>query len=173
MSMPSDRGDKPTGGGEPLDGLLLAQALDAALSAERARPGSSEEVVEHAPTATRADLQRLMALARALDASVGAVRPRPEFRTAARARLMARIGAATETPMLLRPVPMSVARRRRPGRWFVRGSAGLVAAIIAASATLTASASALPGDLLYGVKQANEELSVRLASDEQARVLAH
>ena len=72
MSMPSDRGDKPTGGGEPLDDLLLAQALEAAIRAERARPGSSDEVIEHAPAATRAELRRLMALAKALDASVGA-----------------------------------------------------------------------------------------------------
>ena len=55
----------------------------------------------------------------------------------------------------------------------MRGSAGLLAALVAVSANLTASASALPGDALYGVKQAQEELGVRLATDDQARVLAH
>jgi hypothetical protein len=175
MSTPGEHGDKPAGG-EPLDDLLLAQALDAAIQAERARPGSSDEVIDHAPAVTRAELRRMMALAKALDASVGAVGPSPEYRAAARERIMTAIGgpaaAADERrPMHLRSLP--VARRRRHGHWFMRGSAGLLAGFVAAGATLTASASALPGDLLYGVKQAQEEVGVRLAADEQARVLAH
>src|SRR5207302_4502594 len=36
----------------------------------------------------------------------------------------------------------------------------------------TASANALPGEPLYGIKQAQEELGVRLAPDDQARALA-
>jgi hypothetical protein len=58
-------------------------------------------------------------------------------------------------------------------RWLVRGSAGLLAAGLATTATLTASASALPGDVLYGLKQAQEELNLRLAGDDHSRVLVH
>ena len=39
-------------------------------------------------------------------------------------------------------------------------------------ATLTASANALPGEALYPVKQAKEEVAVRMAADDQARALA-
>jgi Domain of unknown function (DUF5667) len=41
-----------------------------------------------------------------------------------------------------------------------------------AAATLSASASSLPGDALYGLKQAQEELGVRLAPDDESRALA-
>ena len=44
--------------------------------------------------------------------------------------------------------------------------------MLGVAATLTASASALPGEPLYGLKQAHEELNVRLAADDQARALA-
>ena len=43
--------------------------------------------------------------------------------------------------------------------------------MLATVATLSASANALPGEPLYGVKQAQEELGVRLAHDDQARTL--
>jgi hypothetical protein len=56
--------------------------------------------------------------------------------------------------------------------WMWRSSAGLLAAVLGVTATLTASASALPGEPLYNLKQAQEELSVRLAPDDQARALA-
>ena len=52
------------------------------------------------------------------------------------------------------------------------GVAGLVAAAAATAAAVGVSASALPGDALYGFKQAREELSLRLAADDEQRVQA-
>jgi hypothetical protein len=60
--------------------------------------------------------------------------------------------------------------RKRRSRWLWRGAlGGLLAAMLALLATLSASASSLPGQPLYGIKQATEELGVRLAPDDQAR----
>jgi hypothetical protein len=62
--------------------------------------------------------------------------------------------------------------RRRRSRWLWRGALGaILAAALAAAATLSASASSLPGQPLYGLKQATEELGVRFARDDQARTL--
>ena len=63
-------------------------------------------------------------------------------------------------------------RRRLAWATATRATAGLLAAVLAIAATLTASASALPGEPLYSLKQAQEELAVRLAADDQQRALA-
>jgi len=44
-------------------------------------------------------------------------------------------------------------------RWTIRISAGLLAAVLATTATLTASASALPGDVMYGLKTSARKAS--------------
>jgi hypothetical protein len=127
-------------------------------------------------------LQRLLDLAGSLDAAATNAVMSEEFRDAARTRLMQRIYADVG----IGPVPLPGARlvavpssssppaeRRLHGfRWLLRGTAGLFAAVMAITATLTASASALPGEPLYSLKQAQEELGVRLAADDQARALA-
>ena len=60
--------------------------------------------------------------------------------------------------------------RKRRSRWVWRGAlGGLLAAVLAALATLSVSASSLPGQPLYGLKQATEELGVWFAPDDQAR----
>src|SRR5207302_8826616 len=51
-------------------------------------------------------------------------------------------------------------------------TAAMLTAVLAIAATLTASANALPGEPLYGLKQAQEALEVRFAADDQARALA-
>jgi hypothetical protein len=153
----------------PTGDLLLAQALDACLRAERAAPGSAEHIIVRQPLAAQAELRELLDLARAVEGSMVGVRPSAEFTRAARARLMQRIGHEHARPVALgRPHH----RRRRRWKWIIRASAGLLAGVMATTATITASASALPGDPLYGLKQAQEELSLRLAADDQARVLA-
>jgi hypothetical protein len=161
--------------------LLLAQALDACIRAERRSLGSAATIIAQQPDWARDELQRLVDLASSLDkAATNAVIP-DEFQTAARARLMQRIGAAPAVaPMQLGPHLTTVPSRnghhrlakRRRSTWIWRGSAGLLAAVLAVAATLTASASALPGEPLYSLKQAQEELGVRLAVDDQARALA-
>ena len=170
---------------EPTRELLLAQALDACIEAERHLTGSSDEVIGRQPAWARAELHQLVSLAAALDAAAGQTVIADDFRVAARERLMARIGGSLEaghasaTGPWLTTVPgvPSANGHQRPKRlrskWMWRGaSGGLLAAALAVTATLTASASSLPGEPLYSIKQAREELGVRLAADDQARALA-
>jgi hypothetical protein len=161
--------------------LLLAQALDACIRAERRMPGSAAAIIAQQPEWAQDELNRLVDLASSLDKAATNAVISEEFRAAARARLMQRIGAEpAAAPMLLGPhltaVPSRTGHRGvSPGHrsaWLWRGSAGLLACILAVAATLTASASALPGEPLYGLKQAQEEMGVRLAVDDQARALA-
>jgi Domain of unknown function (DUF5667) len=166
---------------QPTRELLLAQALDACISAERELPGSSQEIIALQPAWARADLRRLVDLAGSLDAAASNAVMSPEFRAAARTRLMQRIGAngasvQSALQARLTTVPSRTgtdhAPQRRGIRWLWRSSAGLLAAALSVTATVTASASALPGEPLYSLKQVHEELSVRLAVDDQARALA-
>src|SRR5579859_7440636 len=186
MRLPDEPGFPVLPPGRPTRDLLLAQALDACITAERRLPGSSQEIIARQPAWARGDLQRLIGLAGSLDAATSNAVMSNEFRGAARARLMRRIGGDTGLPEARRPgrpaglTPLSMlssspgaARRpRRTAVWAWRATAGLAAAALAVTATLTASASALPGEPLYRLKEAREELAVRLASDDQQRALA-
>ncbi len=164
----------------PTRELLLAQALEACITAERHAAGSAQAIIDQQPAWLRADLQSMMTLVGSLDSAAASASMSPEFRQAARARLMEHIGAdAALEPAMFGPRLSAVSSRnghypgtRRRSTWLWRGSAGLLAAVLGATATLTASASALPGEPLYDLKQAQEELSVRLAPDDQARALA-
>jgi hypothetical protein len=182
MSMPEE--PAPSGlpqPAEPMRELLLAQALDACIRAERRSAGSAARIIAQQPERAWDELQRLVDLASTLDKAATNAVISDEFRMAARARLMLRIGvepgmAPTQLGPRLSTVPSRnghhrVSRRRR-STWVWRGSAGLLAAVLAVAATLTASASALPGEPLYSLKQAQEELGVRLAVDDQARAIA-
>jgi uncharacterized protein DUF5667 len=165
----------------PTRELLLAQALEACITAERRKPGSAQAIIAQQPAWARADLQWMMGLAGSLDAAAADARMSPEFRLAARTRLMKHIGAeAAHEPLPLVGPRLSAVpsrnghhpRLQRRSPWLWRGSASLVAAVLGVAATLTASASALPGEPLYQLKQAQEALNVRLAADDQARALA-
>src|SRR2546428_4558270 len=81
---------------EPTRELLLAQALDACIEAERHLTGSSDEVIGRQPAWARAELHQLVSLAAALDAAAGQTVIADDFRVAARERLMARIGGSLE-----------------------------------------------------------------------------
>jgi Domain of unknown function (DUF5667) len=190
--------DFPSAASEPTRELLLAQALETCIRAERQVPGSADQIIAHQPAWARAELRRLVALAGSLHAAATSAVMSDEFRAAARARLMRRITAQPDhaAPPAVgqngrAPIPggwlssipgpgATVSRnghhrvwrpRRRVG-WLWRGGAGgLLAAALVLGATLTASASALPGEPLYSVKQAREEIGYRLAPDDQARTL--
>jgi len=168
---------RPLSPSKPNRELLLAQALDACIRVERSQPGCSSGIIARQPASVRAELRQLVALARSISTSAADLGPSADFVEGARSRLMRRITGepvALSTPVL-RPVDGSSRRRHRrrsKWKWLVRGSVGLLAAVIGTTATLSASASALPGDPLYSVKQAQEELNLRLAADDQARVLA-
>ncbi|HEY0581381.1 MAG TPA: DUF5667 domain-containing protein, partial [Chloroflexota bacterium] len=183
MSMPEEPGGQPSElqQRQPTRQLLLAQALELCIEAERREPGSAQAVIAQQPAWARGDLTRLVALAGSLDAVGSNAVMSDEFRGAARSRLMARIGGDASasggpaaanrlTSLPPRAIPPRTGRPRKALLW--RTSAGLLAAVLSVTATLTASASALPGEPLYGLKQAQEELGVRLAADDKARALA-
>jgi hypothetical protein len=168
----------------PTHDLLLAQALDVCIAAERQARGSADLIIAKQPAWAHTELQRLVALAGSLDATASTAVMSQEVRVAARARLMERIGGAHGIEHI-RPLPSvarvatlpsrngyHVIRARRRSSWLWRGgTGGLVAVALALAATLTASANALPGEPLYSVKQASEELGLRLAPDDQSRAL--
>jgi hypothetical protein len=142
----------------PTRELLLAQALDTCIRAERRRPGAAREIIAHQPSWARVDLQRLLGLAGSLDAVATNAVMSEEFRVQTRARLMRRIGASASANGVLvalghlSTMPSTNGRHHaappsRP-RWLWRGGAALAAAAMAVTATLTVSASALPGEPL-------------------------
>src|SRR5258708_4797061 len=154
MSMPEDPGFPQLPQRVPTRELLLAQALDACITAERQLPGSSHAIIAQQPAWARADLQRMMALAGSLDRAAASALMSAEFRVGARARLMNRIGAeaAPEPVALIGPRLTALPSRnghyphaRRRSTWLWRGSAGLLAAVLGVAATLTASANPFPG----------------------------
>src|ERR1700681_4812832 len=92
MRLPDEPGFPVLPPGQPTRDLLLAQALDACITAERRLPGSAEEIIARQPAWARADLRRLVDLASSLDAATTNAMMSSEFRVAARERLMQRIG---------------------------------------------------------------------------------
>src|ERR1043166_9229390 len=177
MSAESDSSFSPDD--EPMRALMLAQALETCIQAERQAPGSADQVIARQPAWARAELRGLLNLVQRLDATASTAVMSEEFRVAARARLMRRIAsdtfehyppAAGQNGHLaidgvwLRSIPSRngyhAVQPRRP-RWMLKtGLGGLLAATLVLGATLTASANAPPGEPLYTVKQAREELGV-------------
>jgi hypothetical protein len=181
---------RPAGSRQPTTELLLAHALDACIEAERQAPGSADEIIAEQPAWARDELRRLLDLACSLDAVSTSADMAEDFRLSAKARIMQRVSRDLddESRPAGAPLPLPGARLvvvpstngsgyphvrpRRSRRLLWRCGASLLTALIAGAATLTASASALPGQPLYGLKQAQEELGVRLAGDDQSRALA-
>ena len=105
------------------------------------------------------------------------VEPDPEYRHAARQRLVAM--AAVRTPEPVRPNALRRLLAARAvdapaGRWRTRATAGLAGAALTVTslATLVAlSAGAGPGDVLYGVKRGTEQTQLALAGDSRGQAL--
>jgi hypothetical protein len=105
------------------------------------------------------------------------VEPDPEYRRAARQRLVAM--AAVRTPETVRPTALRRLLAARAvdapaGRWRTRATAGLAGAALTVTslATLVAlSAGAAPGDVLYGVKRGTEQTQLALAGDSRGQAL--
>lgn len=166
--------------------LLLARALDARLESGRAGSVSGVEV-ESLPPELRGELESLVGFVGVIRETTGSVRADDDFRGAARARLLAEIGTAVrdEDSRVPTTLPFRLHEERDPERkllhfplrratpWLARVAAGFFAVLLVSGGTLTASANALPGDALYGVKQASEALTLQLASDDSARARAY
>ena len=86
---------------EPTRELLLAQALDACIEAERHLTGSSDEVIGRQPAWARAELHQLVSLAAALDAAAGQTVIADDFRVAA--AIMKGKKLAPHTRMMINP----------------------------------------------------------------------
>src|SRR5579859_5581972 len=93
MTVPDEPDSSTSRARQPMRDLLLAQALDACIAAERQLPGSSEEIIARQPVWARRELQRLVGLALSLDAATSNAFMSDEFRVGARERLMRAIGA--------------------------------------------------------------------------------
>jgi uncharacterized protein DUF5667 len=116
----------------------------------------------------RSEIADLVALARTLESTASEVRPRPAFKAAARRRLLA-MTAASQASMDMRVRRTAGDVRKRVAVWIARLVAGFAALSFIGAAAASASASALPGDPLYPVKEATEAVAVRTAVNEEAR----
>lgn len=105
------------------------------------------------------------------------VEPDPEYRRAARQRLVAM--AAVRTPEPVRPSPLRRLLAARAvdapaGRWRTRVTAGLAGAaltVTSLAALVALSTGASPGDVLYGVKRGTEQTQLALAGDSRGQAL--
>src|SRR5262245_31415033 len=150
----------------------LADALDACLRAMAAGEPLAA-VLERFPD-QRAALLPLLNAASAVRATPPPPPLAPEARQSIRARLLAKLeshdtqtGGAPAQPIL-----HPATRLGGWPRWRVaalRGAAAVGLVVLLVSATVTASAAALPGEPLYGVKRAAEEAQLNLAADGEQR----
>jgi len=131
----------------------LAEALEQGL----AEGGSGSVVLDR-------DVADLVRLARMLEDTATLVVPSDEFRARSRQRLLMHMARSGRQRHSLRT---SIAERARG--WVIRFSAALAALSIAGGAAAGASASALPGDLLYPLKQVTEATVLQLAPSDSAR----
>ena len=131
-----------------------AQAFDDAWSGRAPR---DEQIAE------------LVALAESLCESAADIAPSTAFRTDLRARLMAEADTVlVPMPGSSRTTPATPTRPRKTRRRF----AGVTAALIASAGAVSivaSSASAVPGDMLYGVKRQVEKVELQLHRDDASR----
>jgi hypothetical protein len=143
------------------ESVLLAEALEYA---------NADEPTSMSVPALAA-LPELIMLARQVATSARAVEPSASFRGAARARLVASMRQSAASAASPAPQP-----RREPWRlrlaisdWFARVAAVVSAVALAGAATASASASALPGEPLYAIKEAAQQVALATATNDAAR----
>jgi uncharacterized protein DUF5667 len=159
----------------------FAQLLDEATGARRHHTRSSARR-HHVRSAADDKLSDLMTLTYRVSTVPLAVEVDPEFRTGLRASLMARIeregiGATAVAP------EADVSRRRRVGLGLTallpsaRARGALLVALaggtLAVSGVSAASAGALPGDTLYGIKRSTENAQIAFAREDVSRGLKY
>lgn len=136
----------------------LSDALDRALAGMSRVPGSA---------VMSSEIAALVGIAGRLQLSATNVRPTATYRATTRERLMARIAPVAAMPPQEHGTASSW--RQRAAIWAVRLSAAFGALSLAGAATASASASALPGDPLYVVKQVQENAVLQAAPSDSAR----
>ncbi|MGI9146772.1 MAG: hypothetical protein ACR2IK_09535 [Chloroflexota bacterium] len=108
MKPPTDPDGTLLSPGQPTRDLLLAQALEACIVAERRLAGSSLGIISRQPAWARADLRELVDVAESLKSATSNSIMSRKFRAAARARLMQRISA--DARAYTQPAQLHVAR---------------------------------------------------------------
>jgi hypothetical protein len=120
----------------------LAALLDGTLPEDEARP----------------DVRRLASLAGTVSTEIAPPRLDEAERDRIRTRVMA--GVHTDLQGASAPAPVRSARSRRTAV-----ATGLASVVIGASGVAVAAQEALPGDTLYGIKQATESVRIAAAGD--------
>ncbi|OUZ08621.1 hypothetical protein BHE97_13190 [Aeromicrobium sp. PE09-221] len=111
-----------------------------------------------------AEIGALVALARRLEVSATA-HPDPAFREGLREQLIA---AAGQTMVAGPPRRVVEGQPVSPGRRRARWAGAVVAATLALVGSVSASASAVPGDILYPVKMGTEHVERTFAGDDKS-----
>jgi hypothetical protein len=117
-----------------------------------------------------AALPELVMLARQVAASARAVEPSAAFRGSARARLVASMRQSAASAAQTRQPRLAPGRLRLAiSDWFARVAAVVSVVALAGAATASASASALPGEPLYAIKEAAQQVALATATNDAAR----
>lgn len=151
----------------------LAEKLATCLELIEQEGKSITEVVRQFPEHAE-ELQQLLATVQYLERQTD-ISPRPEFRAAARTRLQNRIAAQQTTfrkpavtfsqPGRLKPRKQQTIHRRFSMSWFII-IATVVSLVLGGGGAAYASTDALPGDGLYPVKTAVQDIMLTLNGDE-------
>jgi len=137
--------------------------LDECLDRIQAQGLSVEECLASYPEAAE-ELRALLSLASDLQQSLGPTNPRPDFVASSSTRMANRLRARASRRHSQKPEPRRPAHRWLPRPAYALASLALVLALLGSGVgVVAASASSLPGDALYGVKRAGEQVRLALS----------
>lgn len=144
----------------------LEEILNICLERITVKGDSIEQCLENYPEHT-AELEPLLRAALSIRAASSAIKPRPEFKGVAKYRLLSAIEAGGK-----KRTERSIPLWRWQRRWAVALATILILVLIGGS-TVTASASSLPGDVLYPVKTATEKVQGFFTFGSEAKASFH
>ncbi|MDM7998446.1 MAG: DUF5667 domain-containing protein [Dehalococcoidia bacterium] len=144
----------------------MARRFDDILSecTERLLQGESvEQCLQRYPEQAD-DLEPLLRIAAAARKTSSAIEPRPEFKARVRYELQSRVrlkASTTRSKMISAP--------RWVPRWAVGAACVALALVVLGGGTVAASSSSVPGDALYPVKTATEQVQMSLTFSKGAK----
>lgn len=142
------------------------EILDICLERITVKGDSIEQCLESYPEHA-SELEPLLRAALSFKEASSAIKPRPEFERITKYRLLSAIGAG-ERKRTERVVPLWGWQRR----WALAIAVVLVLILVSGS-MVTASASSLPGDILYPVKTATEKVQGFFTFGSEAKASFH
>jgi uncharacterized membrane protein YgcG len=110
------------------------------------------------------ELEPLLRVAAAAGKASSAVEPRPEFKARTRHEVQSRLRSKAGKAVDSRPSPI-----RWIPRWVAVAACVALVFVFAAGGTVAASSGSLPGDTLYPVKTATEQVQMRLTFSKAAK----